>query len=285
MSVGSGDGLSLDGDSGVPEQVKVALPWVEAHCRFATSKLPRRGIGVQLSEDLLASVPEAVARCVPDLRGSTPEFLDQAAAYGLLARVPSRRAGREMLKLLVDLTPMVELRGNHFWILWIVRLSDPDMLAQLKKVTPRSQHLARTLGSAELRPSSLQLAQALAAAEAELVDERAVKTGLQAQVVELQAALVSERSRRAAGLRRERQERDRREEAERRPGLADAALEKQRHSKMLEVEAALLKMQVKNKNLEVELESMRSRCLSAYEGLAALEAENRELQRRLSTAP
>jgi len=282
MSVESGDESTPDSTSGVPAQVKVALPWVEAHCRFVTTKLPRRGIGVQLAEDLLASVPEAVARCVPDLRGSTPEFLDQAAAYGLHAKVPSRRAGREMLKLLVDLTPMIELRGNHFWVLWIVRLTDPDMLAQLKRGTPRSQSLARPLGSAELRPSSLQLAKALAAAEAELAKERAVKVGLQAHVVELQADLVSERSRRLAGQQRERRERERRDEAERRPGLAEAAHDNQPRSKMLEAHAALLKMQVRN--LEVELESMRSRCLSAYEGLAALQDEKRELERRLAKA-
>jgi len=280
MSVDSGDESTPDCNSGVPEQVRVALPWIEAHCRFLTSKLPRRGIGVQLAEDLLASVPEAVARCVPDLRGSTPEFLDQAAAYGLLANAPSRRAGREMLKLLVDLTPMIELRGNHFWVLWIVRLTDPDMLSGLKKVTPRSQCLARPLGSAELRPSSLQLAKALAAAESELADERAVKAGMRAQIVELKAALASERSRRGAGKRRE--ERERREEVEARPAqVAETALYKQR-SEALEAEAAVLKRRIQD--LEVELESTQSKCLSAYEGLAELEDEKRELERRLEAA-
>jgi len=283
MSADSGDKSTPNCNSDVPEQVRVALPWIEAHCRFLTSKLPRRGIGVQLAEHLLACVPEAVARCVPDLRGSTPEFLDQAAAYGLLAKAPSRRAGREMLKLLVDLTPMIELRGNHFWVLWIVRLTDPDMLAGLKKVTPRSQCLARPLGSAELRPSSLQLAKALAAAEGELADERAAKAELQAEVVDLKTALVSWPSRRGAGQRREEPdpepERERREEAEARPVLvAEAALYK-KHSETLEAEAAILKMRVNE--LEVEIESTRSKCLSAYEGFAALEEEKRELERRL----
>ena len=280
MSVDSDDTWGPDRDAGVPEQVKVALPWIEAHCRFVTSKLPRRGIGVQLAEDFLASVPEAVARCVPDLRGTTPEFLDLAAAYGLLANAPSRRAGREMLKLLVDLTPMIELRGNHFWIQWIVRLTDPDMLAQLKRVTPRSQCLARPLGSAELRPSSLQIATALAAAEAELADERAVQAGLRAQVVELKSALASERSRRCAGQRRAERLQERREEAEAKPVLvAEAALYKL-HSQTLEAEAATLKKRIKE--LEVELESTRSKCLSAYEGFAKLEDEKRELERYLA---
>lgn len=280
MSVDSGDESTPDCTSGVPEQVKVALPWVEAHCRFVTSKLPRRGIGVQLAEDFLASVPEAVARCVPDLRGTTPEFLELAAAYGLLANAPSRRAGREMLKLLVDLTPMIELRGRHYWILWVVRLTDPDMLALLKRETPRSQSFARPLGSAELRPSSLQLAMALAAAEAELADERAAKAGLRAQVVELRAALVVERSRRDRGQRKE--ERERREEAEERPVLlVEAALYKQ-CLQTIEADAATLKKRVKE--LEVELESTRSKCLSAYEGFAAVEDEKRELARRLNEA-
>jgi len=287
MSADSGDESTPNCNSGVPEQVRVALPWIEAHCRFLTSKLPRRGIGVQLAEHLLASVPEAVARCVPDLRGSTPEFLDQAAAYGLLAKAPSRRAGREMLKLLVDLTPMIELRGNHFWVLWIVRLTDPDMLGQLKKETPRSQCLARPLGSAELRPSSLQLAKALAAAEAELAelaDERAVKAGIRAQIVELKAALVSERSRRGGGQRRDERDREpeRREEAEARPVLvAEAVLYKQR-SEVLEAEVAVLTKRIND--LEVELESTRNKCLNAYEGFAALEDEKRELERRLKGA-
>ena len=80
-----------DGEVGVPEQVEAALPWIEAHCRFVISKLPRRGIGVQLAEDLLNSVPEAVARCVPDLRGTTPEFLEVAAAYFIDERGWSRK--------------------------------------------------------------------------------------------------------------------------------------------------------------------------------------------------
>jgi len=49
------------------------------------------------------------------------------------------------------------------------------------------------LGPAELRPSSLQLATALAAAEAELVDERAAKADLKAQLYERFAALEDEK--------------------------------------------------------------------------------------------
>ena len=126
--------------------------------------------------------------------------------------------------------------------------------------------LARPLDSAELRPSSLQLARALADAEEEPADERAAKVGLQAQVHELKAALVSEHSRRGARQRRE--ERERREEAEAR--------------RVLVAEAATLKELVKE--LEVELESTRNKCLSAYSGLVALEDEKRELERRLAEA-
>ncbi len=37
MSADSGNPTSLDCSSDVPEQVKVALPWIEAHCRFVPS--------------------------------------------------------------------------------------------------------------------------------------------------------------------------------------------------------------------------------------------------------
>jgi len=142
MSDRSGD-MFAGGDfmsvTAADDQLAAALPWIAGHCRFVTTNLPRGVIGVSVATQLLAAIPDACRRRVPDLTGSGPEIFSKAVEYGLLTQVPSARVIRSVPKLIARASPIFRRRGKRQWTLWIVHLLDDDMLSKIKKLTPPSQ--------------------------------------------------------------------------------------------------------------------------------------------------
>jgi len=116
-----------------------ALPWIAGHCRFVTTNLPCGVVGVSIAAQLLAAIPDACRRRVPDISGSGPDVFTTAVDYGLLAEVPSARVIRSVPKLIANASPIFRRRGKRHWTLWIVHLLDAKMLAKIKKLTPPSQ--------------------------------------------------------------------------------------------------------------------------------------------------
>jgi len=115
-----------------------ALPWIAGHCRFVTTNLPCGVVGVSIAAQLLAAIPDACRRRVPDITGSGPDVFARAVDYGLLAEVPSARVIRSVPKLIADASPIFQRRGKRHWTLWIVHRQDAreDQEADAAKSAP-----------------------------------------------------------------------------------------------------------------------------------------------------
>jgi len=206
MSTGSRDMSDRSGDMSVggndmsvaaaDDHLAAALPWIAGHCRFVTTNLPRGVIGVSVATQLLAALPDACRRRVPDLTGSGPEIFSKAVGYGLLTQVPSARVIRSVPKLIAKASPIFRRRGKRHWTLWIVHLLDDDMLAKIKKLTPSSQlrvsapvtgGTPRSRG--ELATAVQELTAALAAERAGSAQEREQVAALERQLGEKSSAL------------------------------------------------------------------------------------------------
>ena len=154
-----------------------ALRWIAGHCRFVATNLPRGELGVNFAGQLLAVVPDACRRRVPDLTGTGPELLARCVDYGLLAEVPSARVVRATLQLVAAHSPILQARGKRQWTLWLVHLLDPAMLAKIQKRTPASQlevcspaPRSRPQARGELAAENRALADALAAFDCRVVE-------------------------------------------------------------------------------------------------------------------
>ena len=192
MSAGGRDMLVAAAD----DHLAAALPWIAGHCRFVTTNLPRGVVGVSVAAQLLAALPDACRRRVPDLTGSGPEVFSKAVEYGLLTQVPSARVIRSEPKLIAKASPIFRRRGQRHWTLWIVHLLDDDMLARIKKLTPPSQLRVcapiagvtpRSRG--ELATAHQELTTALAAERSGRAQEREQLATLKRQLEEKSSAL------------------------------------------------------------------------------------------------
>jgi len=192
MSAGGNDMLVAPAD----DHLAAAIPWIAGHCRFVRTNLPRGVIGVSVAAQLLAALPDACHRRVPDLTGSGPEVFSTAVEYGLLTQVPSARVIRSVPKLIAKASPIFRRRGQRHWTLWIVHLLDDDMLAKIKKLTPPSQLRVcapiadvtpRSRG--ELATAHQELTAALAAEQANRAQEREQLATLRRQLDEKSSAL------------------------------------------------------------------------------------------------
>ena len=115
------------------------LRWLAGHCRFVTTTLPRGELGVSFAAQLLAGLPDACRRRVPDLTGTGPEVFSLAVDFGILGEMPSPRVMRAVPRLIAERSPLFEARGKRHWTLWIVHALDPAILAKIQRRTPASQ--------------------------------------------------------------------------------------------------------------------------------------------------
>lgn len=166
------------------EDLEDGLRWLAGHCRFVTTTLPRGELGVSFAAQLLAGLPGACRRRVPDLSGTGPELFSQALDYGILSEMPSPRVMRAALRLLAERSPLFEARGKRHWTLWIVHALDPAVLGKIQRRTPKSQ-----LEVCEPAPRTS--------------GPRRKREDLAAEVERLTAALASERAAAAAACARE----------------------------------------------------------------------------------
>lgn len=186
MSAGGDDMFVATADDA---HLAAALPWIAGHCRFVTTNLPRGVVGVSVAAQLLAAIPDACRRRVPDLTGSGPEVFARLVEYGLLPQVPSARVIRSVPKLIMKASPIFRRRGKRHWTLWIVHLLDDNMLAKIKKLTPPSQ-LRVCAPAAGVTPRSRgELAAAVQELTAALAAERAGRAQEREEFVALQRAL------------------------------------------------------------------------------------------------
>jgi len=174
-----GNDMFLGGDDmfvgGERDLLAEALPWVAGHCRFVTTNLPCGVVGVSIAAQLLAAIPDACRRRVPDITGSGPDVFARAVDYGLLSEIPSARVIRSVPKLIANASPIFRRRGKRHWTLWIVHLLDAKMLAKIKKLTPPSQLRVCAPVTRSQPRSSRQLATAVQELTAALTAERTAR--------------------------------------------------------------------------------------------------------------
>ena len=193
-------GFAGEGGKG-GEPVEEGLRWLAGHCRFVTTTLPRGELGVSFAAKLLAGLPEAVRRRVPDLSGTGPEVFSLAVDYGILEEMPSARVMRAVPRLIVERSPLFEARGKRHWTLWVVHALDPGLLAKIQRRTPvsqlevcgpaprRSEGRARREGREALATEVAQLRAALVSEAAKAAEARAREEALARALAEKGAAL------------------------------------------------------------------------------------------------
>lgn len=184
-----GDGSPVSLRRTPADRVAEELRWVEAHCRFVRTNLPRGELGVSFAEELLAALPDACRRRVPDLTGTAPELLKRAVEFGLLTEVPSARVVRAVPRLIAGLTPLMQLGGSRHWTLWIVHLLDPGMQAKIRRRTPASQLVVCGPDRSDRPRSRAELAVAYRELRAAHAEDRKLVAELHREKAELETTL------------------------------------------------------------------------------------------------
>ena len=194
------EGLARD-RGGSQDHFEEALRWLAGHCRFVTTTLPRGELGVSFAARLLAVLPDAARRRVPDLSGTGPEVFSLAVDYGILDEMPSPRVMRAVPRLIAERSPLFEARGKRHWTLWVVHALDPGLLGKIQRRTPvsqlevcgpvpgRSEGRTRREGREALATEVARLRAALAREAAGAAEARAREEALGRALAEKGAAL------------------------------------------------------------------------------------------------
>ncbi len=172
----SRSGLSKNARAAGDEALDALL---EAHCRHVQTLLPRGVLGAATAADIIAAVPEAHRRGLPDLTGSAPAILADLVAHGLIAGLPSKSVLRAVPRLLAPLTPIIEARSPRTWTFWLANLASPAMLREIRRRTPLPQ-LAVTPGLTAIAP--VRRRRDVVADHKHLEDELAAATGARDQL-------------------------------------------------------------------------------------------------------
>jgi hypothetical protein len=279
MSIGGvtgrseGVGVAADGAQQGGEAVDDGLRWLAAHCRFVTTTLPRGELGVSFAARLLAGLPDACRRRVPDLTGTGPELFAQAVDFGILSEVPSARVMRAVPRLIAERSPLFEARGQRHWTLWVVHALDPAILKKIRRQTPASQ--LDVCGPAPRRTTERRcrgallielerLSAALTSEQAALAEARGREAALASALADKEAAL-HQVLREAAALAQTQSEL---------PRLREALAQVESARRALAAEVEPLRAQLRRE------ESETKRLRAALEQATAV---NRELAQRLES--
>lgn len=124
-----------DSDDGV-----VVDDLLVAHCRNATTDLPRGVLGTSTAADLLRVLPAASRLGLPDLTGYGSDLFAPLVEHGLLTASPSPRVVPAALALVARVSPLVEARSARTWTLWLARVRAPGsaVARAVVAVTPSS---------------------------------------------------------------------------------------------------------------------------------------------------
>lgn len=238
--------------------VEDGLRWLAGHCRFVTTTLPRGELGVSFAALLLAGIPDACRRRVPDLTGSGPDVFARAVDFGILREAPSPRVMRAVPRLIAERSPLFEARGKRQWTLWIVHALDPGMLAKIRRRTPASQ-----LDVCAPSPGSTRAARPRK------------RSDLTAEVESLRAVLVSERAALAAS--RAREEALARELGDKTAALdrvlLDAAALSRADADLHQLRVAHARLDAEHRALVAEVEPLRQQLATMQADKARVDAE------------
>ena len=160
------------------------------HCRHAATEIPPGKPGARWAGVLLAALPEACRRRLPDVVATGPRLFAFLVEQGLLAAVPSPRLIPAALGLVAEVSPLLQARGSRQWTLWLARVRDAGspIAAEIRERTPPSQldvavppPAARPLRVTVLRAEQEKLAAELAAEKSETERLRAENSALREQ--------------------------------------------------------------------------------------------------------
>lgn len=114
---------------------------IEAHCRHAAGQVPRGVEGCATALAVLAALPAACARNLPDVTAATPRIWEAMVRFGLISAVPSRRIRVAALRLLARVTPLIEERSRRQWSCWFAQALDQESVPsqRLRANTPEAQ--------------------------------------------------------------------------------------------------------------------------------------------------
>lgn len=164
------------------------------HCRHAATEIPPGKPGARWAGVLLAALPEACRRRLPDVVTTGPRLFAFLVEQGLLAAVPSPRLIPAALGLVAEVSPLLQARGSRQWTLGLARVRDAGspIAAEIRERTPPSQldvavqpPAAHPLRVTVLRAEQEKLAAELAAEKSEAERLRADNSALREQHVKL----------------------------------------------------------------------------------------------------
>lgn len=97
---------------------------VQAYCLALVVELPRGRLGCAIAEELLAALPMAHGRRLPDVVGSAPLIFHSLVEWGILRSLPSARVMSAALECVAAVSPLVERRSPRLWVLRLSHFSD-----------------------------------------------------------------------------------------------------------------------------------------------------------------
>jgi len=153
---------------------------IRAYCRSLATDLPRGVLGCSIAAEILAAVPDAPGRRLPDVTGSAPEIFQALVSWGLLRSMPSARVMAAALAHIAAISPLVAQRSARQWHLRLSQLlDDASVLAEaIRRRVPRALlDLAPDLSAADGAPrsSSIRAERDRLAAEIEVAKEQAAQ--------------------------------------------------------------------------------------------------------------
>ncbi len=111
-----------------------------AHCRNATTDLPRGVLGTSTAADLFRVLPAASRLGLLDITGYGSALFAPLVEHGLLPAMPSPRVVPAALALAARVSPLVEARSARTYTLWLARVRVPGsaVARAVLAVTPSS---------------------------------------------------------------------------------------------------------------------------------------------------
>lgn len=159
---------------------------IRAYCRSLATDLPRGVLGCSIAAEILAAVPDAPGRRLPDVTGSAPEIFQALVSWGLLRSMPSARVMAAALAHIAAISPLVAQRSARQWHVRLSQLlEDTSVVAKaIRRRVPRALlDLAPELPAADApRSSSIRAERDRLAAEIEVAKAQAQEAAQRASI-------------------------------------------------------------------------------------------------------
>jgi hypothetical protein len=181
----------------MPDSVDAAH--IRAYCRSLVTDLPRGVLGCSIAAEILAAVPDAPGRRLPDVTGSAPEIFQALVSWGLLRSMPSARVMAAALAHIAAISPLVVQRSARQWHVRLSQLlEDTSVVAEaIRRRVPRALlDLAPELPAADGPPrsSSIRAERDRLAAEIEVAKAQAQEAAQRASIATEHARVADARA-------------------------------------------------------------------------------------------